>query len=60
MKDEERKEIGEKIKEWKGYFFVATTPADAAATLDLPRTLAAMFTIYLNKMQRAHDWDPQV
>ena len=53
--------IEEKIKEYKGYFLVATQAGAAAATVDFPEELTQLrprFTTFIARIQRAHTWNP--
>ena len=60
MKDEEKKEIREKIRDWKGYFLVAAEPMSVASTLFLPTTLKSKFIVCLGRIQKAHSWNAPV
>src|SRR3990167_3631636 len=57
IEEECRKEIEEKIKDWKGYYFAAANAVCAATKLDLAPALRPKFTSCWLRIQKAHKWN---
>ena len=59
LEQAERKEIEEKMKEWKGYYFVSAKARPAAVELNLAREIRRKFTTCWVRIQKAHKWEHQ-
>ena len=57
MKEEERKVIEAKMRDWKGYYFTIVTAASAAAELNLASGLRQKMTTCWLRIQKAHKWE---
>ena len=57
MTEDERKEIEENIKDWKGYFLVVASTMGAASALELPAgTLRSKLASCMTQIKRVHKW----
>ena len=54
---EEREEIVEKMRGWKGYYFTTANAVSAASELDLAPALRPKLTACWLRIQKAHKWD---
>ena len=56
LEEKERKDMQEKMAEWRGYFFSVVNPISGVAFLEVPPGLSKKVTQSLMKIQKAHNW----